>query len=174
MAISVKRTIIALMILESTASAVAVATTSDASAKEPAKSVVTPQDVVVECVTDATGGSGRRHGCDTAWSVVRAPQGYFIKTSSHTLRAEGNGSEHDCFFNFGDPVEILPGLGVTQPTSFSARAHARSPKGHFSGRGWSKCYHHLEFAALPSQPIARKARKKVAKPKHGSHSRHRR
>ena len=36
-------------------------------------------------------------------------------------------------------VEVIPNSGITQPATATASAHARSPSGHWSGRGWESC-----------------------------------
>ncbi|TBZ30951.1 hypothetical protein E0H47_31600 [Rhizobium leguminosarum bv. viciae] len=98
------------------------------------------QVIAAECTTDATGVDGRRKACDSAWTVISAPDGYvFAKETLSGGEASANGSEHECRVKWGKQEEILPGSKIMQPTELSLQAHARSPKGHASGRGWEKC-----------------------------------
>lgn len=109
------------------------------------------QSVAAECTTDATGGDGVRHDCDSTPTAISAPRGFvFIKDGPMGLaggKTSGNGSEHECRYEWGDYVEIVPGTGIVQPRTFTLTAHARSPSGHFSGRGWAACRFQLTLTA---------------------------
>ncbi|MBK1611866.1 hypothetical protein CKO44_00075 [Rubrivivax gelatinosus] len=123
---------------------------SHVAAQGPAQAV---QRVTAQCTTDATGGDGVRHDCDSAPTVITAPEGFvFIKDGPKGLaggKTSENGSEHECRYDWSDFVEVVPGYGITQPRTFTLQAHARSPHGHFSGRGWVVCEYHLTLSALP-------------------------
>lgn len=98
------------------------------------------QILTAECTTKATGGDGTRSACDSERSQIRAPANYvFVQNSLSGGEVSGNGSEHECLFGWDRFVEVIKGTGITQPTVFWIQAHARSPKGHFSGRGWAHC-----------------------------------
>ncbi|MER9623299.1 hypothetical protein NKI98_17955 [Mesorhizobium sp. M0222] len=105
--------------------------------KKPASGLVT---LKANCTTDATGGDGRRKACDSAWQEYQTPGDFVIAEISKTVReTSANGSEHECLSHFDKYVEVIPGTGIKQPTVFRLRAHARSPKGHWAGRGWEYC-----------------------------------
>ena len=113
------------------------------------------QSVAAQCTTDSTGLNGVRHDCDSAPTVITAPAGFvFIKDGPKGLsggKTSGNGSEHECRYEWSDLVEVVPGTGITQPRTFSLRAHARSPHGHSSGRGWVACQYQLTLTAFQPQ-----------------------
>lgn len=91
-----------------------------------------------QCTTNATGADGKRHGCDSEIQTVRAPDGFVL--SQNTLAGgliSGSGSEQECHVTWSEMIDVIP--GVAQPRVFTLRAHARSPKGHFAGRGWATC-----------------------------------
>jgi hypothetical protein len=44
-------------------------------------------------------------------------------------------------------VTIIP--GVSFPRTVQFKVHARSPKGHWVGRGWTKVTTHIKFSKLP-------------------------
>ena len=105
-----------------------------------AKADVVSQVMTAECTSKATGGNGARNACDTRWEVFTAPEGYvFAKETLKGGETSGNGSEHECRVRWGSYVEVIPGSLITQPTIFKLQAHARSPKGYFTGRGWENC-----------------------------------
>lgn len=102
---------------------------------------VVEYDYRAECTTKATGGDGARSGCDSAWSTHKVPSGYaYVEDKLEKGFTSKNGSEKRCDHAWTDEVEIVKGTGITQPTTLKVRAHARSPRGHFAGRGWAKCY----------------------------------
>lgn len=99
-----------------------------------------PQTITAECTTKETAGNGKRHACDSAWAELRAPEGFvFAERSLRGGEWSGAGSEHNCLLRWDDWVEVIPGSGIEQPRVLRLASHARSPKGPFSGRGWSKC-----------------------------------
>lgn len=105
-----------------------------------ANAAPTPQKISAECTTDSTGGNGVRHDCDSTPSVVTAPDGFvFIQNGLSGGKTSGAGDEHDCRFSWSNYVEVIPGTGITQPRTFTLQAHARSPSGHWAGRGWVNC-----------------------------------
>ncbi|KWV55161.1 hypothetical protein AS026_37960 [Rhizobium altiplani] len=109
-----------------------------------------PQDVAVtaQCTTDATGLDGRRKACDSEWQRVQAPAGYVLaKETTKGGLVSANGSETECRVQFGDAIEVIPGL--PQPTNISLQAHARSPNGHATGRGWATCKYSVRMVPLP-------------------------
>lgn len=146
---------------------------SVASAAPPREKTVgntAAQDVTTQCTTGGTGWDGRRKACDSQPTTIRAPEGYVFVVNKHTVRVtSANGSENDCRFSFDDPVEVVPGTGITQPRSFTAVAHARSPKGHSSGRGWTTCAHHLEMVSYKRPTVSRPAAPRRAKKKMRRH-----
>ncbi len=98
-------------------------------------------DYRAECTTEATGGDGVRHSCRSEWSTHTVPSGYvYIENKLEKGTTSDAGSENYCEHEFSDLVEVVSGTGITQPRTLKVRAVARSPKGHFTGRGWSKCY----------------------------------
>lgn len=104
-------------------------------------------NITAECTTDETGGSGVRHDCDSAPSTGSAPDGYvFSQNQALVTKSSGNGDESDCNFGWSDFVEVVPGSGLTQPRTFTLSAHARSPSGHWAGRGWANCSATLRLA----------------------------
>ena len=108
---------------------------------------VVSQVMTAEWTTDATGGDGRRHVCDTKWQVFTAPAGYvFAKESLKGGKESGNGSEHECRLLWDKYVEVIPGTEIKQPTVFKLQAHARSPKGHWTGRGWAHCKYTVKLS----------------------------
>jgi hypothetical protein len=119
----------------------------DLAMAEPA---LQPVSISAQCTTDSTGGDGRRHACDSERQIVTAPAGYVLakETLSGGL-AEGNGSEQECHVGWADQIDVIP--GVPQPRTITLLAHARSPKGHWSGRGWAKCKFTVNMVPLPSR-----------------------
>ncbi|MCF7697028.1 hypothetical protein KPG66_13375 [Mycetohabitans sp. B2] len=106
------------------------------------------QEIVAECKTEGTSFSGARHSCDSQVSRITAPDGYVL--SEKTLNGgliQQNGSENECRVGWEDYVDVIP--GVAQPRTITLQAHARSPKGHGSGRGWSTCKYTVERVKLP-------------------------
>lgn len=115
------------------------------------------QTITAGCTTDATGWNGVRHACDSAPSVVRAPAGFvFVKDGAMGPKGppggkeSANGSEHSCNFAWSDYVEVIAGTGIMQPQTFTLNAHARSPHGHASGRGWVKCRYDVTMTRYQS------------------------
>ena len=100
----------------------------------------TAQQVSANCTTDATGGDGVRHDCDSPASIINAPPNFvFNEHSVAGGETSGNGDEHSCALKFSSYAEVVPGTGIVQPMTASLTAHARSPSGHWSGRGWESC-----------------------------------
>lgn len=102
-----------------------------------------------ECTTKATEPNGTRHSCTSQADLLNAPDGCVF--NDRELETEDtdndgigwkwigkNGSENDVYFKFSNPIEIIPGTGLTYPKTVEFWVHARSPKGHSSGRGWSR------------------------------------
>lgn len=116
-----------------------------------AHSQPTLQTVAAECTTRPTGGDARRHSCNSAASVINAPDNFvFIKDGPKGLSGgefSGRGSEHWCIYEWSNYVEIIPDSGIVAPRTFSLRAHARGPRDRFAGRGWSKCKYELSFTS---------------------------
>lgn len=111
-----------------------------------------PQTVTAECTTKETGADGKRHGCDSAWAELRAPEGFVFAEKSLTGGEwSGAGSEHNCLLRWDEYVEIIPGSAIEQPRVLRLAAHARSPKGHLSGRGWSKCKYTVKLSKYTSK-----------------------
>jgi hypothetical protein len=107
----------------------------------------TPQTLSAECTTDATGGDGVRHSCDSASSILTAPAGFvFIQNGLQGGETSGTGDEHECRVAWSNFVEVIPGTGITQPRTFTLQAHAKSPSGYFKGRGWATCTYQLSLA----------------------------
>lgn len=111
---------------------------------------LTPMTLTAQCTTDATGGDGVRHGCDSENQTLQAPDGFVLSQNSLSGGLiSGNGSEQECHVGWAEMAEILP--GITQPRRLTLRAHARSPKGHFAGRGWATCRYTVTLVPLPKQ-----------------------
>lgn len=103
---------------------------------------------VSQCTTDGTGGDGVRHACDSEVQTVTSPDGYVLAQNSLSGGlTSGNGSEQECHVSWTNFVEVIP--NVTQPKTLKVRAHSRSPKGHWSGRGWAICKYTVILAPLP-------------------------
>ena len=114
----------------------------------PISAFADTQEIVAECTTDGTSTTGARHSCDSQTSRITAPDGYVL--SEKTLKGgvvKSNGSENECRVGWADYVDVIP--GVTQPRTITLQAHARSPKGHSSGRGWATCKYTVEMVKLP-------------------------
>ena len=98
------------------------------------------QEITASCSTRQTVGSRDRLACTTAPTVVRAPAEHvFVEKSAKGGRTRGYGSAQDCRLSWSDPVEVLPGTGIAQPTAAILVAHARAAGGRFSVRGWVEC-----------------------------------
>lgn len=96
--------------------------------------------ITAECTTEDTGGDGVRHDCQSSPSVGTAPEGFVFNQNEILLsKTSGNGDEHRCDFGWGDFKEVIPDTGITQPSTFTLSAFARSPSGHWAGRGWANC-----------------------------------
>lgn len=104
-------------------------------------------EIAAECTTKATGLDGARNACDSEITTLTAPQGYaFVKETLQGGEISGNGSEHECHVNWQDNVAVIPGTQKTLHGVVTLQAHARSPQGHFSGRGWAKCTYIVEIS----------------------------
>jgi hypothetical protein len=104
-------------------------------------------ELVAECMTKETGGDGIRHDSWSEWEKVTAPENHVINNNPQKLHYEwlsAYGSENYHEEIFEDWVDVVPGLQF--PRTFKFRVYARGPKGHFSGRGWSKLKISGEFA----------------------------
>ena len=104
--------------------------------------------VSAQCTTEGTELSGVRHGCQSEVQSVTAPKGYVLARDTLSGGETGaNGSEpNPCRISFSDSVEVIP--GVPQPRTVHLQAHARSPKGHGSGRGWATCVYSIRMVPL--------------------------
>jgi hypothetical protein len=95
--------------------------------------------IVCECTTKATELDGTRHSDKSEWSEVKAPDNHVINKEKVTVDWIGrNGSENDVDIKYEDWEEIVADTGLEYPRKLLARCEARSPRGHASGRGWSK------------------------------------
>lgn len=94
--------------------------------------------ITVQCTTDETGGSGERHDCDSAPSTFTAPAGAVIipQSVANPTELSGNGDKHCADCSFANFVESPVMPGVYWPLTITMQAHATSPSGHWSGRGW--------------------------------------
>ncbi|MCF7697636.1 hypothetical protein KPG66_16840 [Mycetohabitans sp. B2] len=114
----------------------------------PVSAFADTQEIVAECRTQGTSLPGAVGGCDSQVSRLTAPEGYaLLRESLKGGLVEKNGSENDCRIGWADYVDVIP--GVTQPRTITLQAHARSPKGHGFGRGWTKCKYTVEMVKLP-------------------------
>jgi len=96
-------------------------------------------EIAAECTTKSTEPSGKRNSCRSEWSILRAPDGHVFVKDDLEIHWEGkNGSENEAFVEWDDEVEIIKGTGIEMPQTLRVAVRARSPKGHASGRGWSK------------------------------------
>jgi len=106
----------------------------------------TSQQVTCECTTDATGGDGVRHACDSTPSIINAPPNHvFNQNNVRGGETSGNGDEHGCPLAFSKFVEVIPNTGLTQPTTATTTCHARGPSGHWAGRGWVSCTYVIDL-----------------------------
>lgn len=116
----------------------------------PVSAFADVQEIVAECTTEGTDASGARHSCYSQVSPLTVPEGYVLAEKSLKGGFTGqNGSENDCRIGWADYVDVIP--GVTQPRTITLQAYARSPKGHSSGRGWTKCKYTVEMVKLPGR-----------------------
>jgi len=105
----------------------------------------TMQEIAAECTSKATGGDGTRNSCDSAVTRITAPDNHvFAEKTLAGGETSGSGSEHECRLKWEDYIEVIPGTKITQPRTVTLQAHARSPRGHFTGRGWAKCRYTVE------------------------------
>ena len=96
--------------------------------------------ITAECVTDPTEADGIRHACDSNPSIGKAPPGFVFNQNQMSVSVSSNATgEHYCRSGWTNFVEVLPGSGITQPTTFALSAHALGPSGHWAGPGWVKC-----------------------------------
>ncbi len=100
----------------------------------------TPFSLNSECTTDGTNYKGERKSCDTAHSTFTVPDGYVINEKLLKWSIyNAAGSERDCHYELSNYVEVIPDSGLVQPRTLTYWSHARSPRGHDSGRGWIGC-----------------------------------
>ena len=100
------------------------------------------QALTAECTTRQTGGDGARHRCTSDPQTIVAPEDHvLIENSLKIERLSRNGTGGYCsdHIEWGNYVEIIPGSGITQPTSLTVHVSARSPRGYWTGRGWIRC-----------------------------------
>ncbi len=114
----------------------------------PISAFADTQEIVAECETKPTGGDGVRHNCDSQVSRITVPNGYVLaeKSLKGGFISEA-GSSNECRVGWEDYVDIVP--GITQPRTITLQAHAKGPKGHWAGRGWTKCKYTVEMVKLP-------------------------
>lgn len=113
----------------------------------PVSAFAEAQEIVAQCKTEGTEASGVRHACDSQVNLITDPNGYvFAEKSLKGGLIEKNGSEYNCRVGWADYVDVVP--GITQPRTITLQAHARSPKGHSSGRGWATCKYTIEMVKL--------------------------
>jgi hypothetical protein len=92
-----------------------------------------------EIITKETGGDGVRDSAWSGWDVNKAPPDHVINRD--TVKVEWhsqNGSENSYDLVYDGWVELVPGTNLKFPQTIKVRTFARSPKGHWTGRGWSK------------------------------------
>lgn len=112
----------------------------------------TVQILTAGCTTDATGGDGVRHGCDSPPTIITAPPGHvFIQNHVEGGETSGAGDEHSCGLIWSNYVEVLPNTGITQPRTATAKAHARGPSGHWAGRGWVSCEYKIRITRYSNE-----------------------
>ena len=96
-------------------------------------------DIWSEITSDATEASGARHSAWSGWDKNTAPADHVINNNTVRVEWHGqNGSENSYDLVYEDSIEIVPIPGLKLPSTVKVRTYARSPKGHTSGRGWSK------------------------------------
>lgn len=96
-------------------------------------------EITSEVTTRSTGGDGVRDSAWSGWDQNTAPADHVINRD--TVKVEWlsqAGSENSFDLVYEDWAEIVPGTGLMFPRTIRVRTYARGPKGHFSGRGWSK------------------------------------
>lgn len=90
--------------------------------------------VSASCSTNATGPDGARHVCSDS-QTVKAAHGFKFLSPPKGGRTTGTGSVSECRTSWNNE---------TNPTIFTVWAHARSPVGSSSGRGWVTCEYVVE------------------------------
>lgn len=92
-----------------------------------------------EVTTKETGADGVRHSKWSGWDKNTAPKNHVIDDRKVKVEWQSDaGSENTYEMVFENYVEIVPGTELTFPQTIKVRSFARGPKGHLSGRGWSK------------------------------------
>lgn len=86
------------------------------------------QTLTAECTTGGTGADGARKTCESQAQTVRAPAGHvFSAMTMQKIEVDrmGSGPGCDWHIQWGDYVEIVP--GVSLPSSLTVKVRARSP-----------------------------------------------
>ncbi|WP_129580433.1 MULTISPECIES: hypothetical protein [Sorangium] len=111
-----------------------------------------PHEMIVECTTVGTTWDGARSSCYSDWETYTVPPGYIIVESSYKEnRVSENGSENWIEHEWADPIEIIPGTGITAPRTIRVRVHALGPSGRFDPgrRGWTNVRIELNYIKYP-------------------------
>ncbi|MEC2197828.1 hypothetical protein V7174_13585 [Bacillus subtilis] len=97
-------------------------------------------EIVSEVTTEPTGLDGVRHSAYSNWDSISAPDGHVIDDRSLTYEwLSAAGSENNYEKVLEDFVPILENApDLKYPQTLKIRTFAKGPKGHSSGRGWSK------------------------------------
>ncbi len=117
-------------------------------------------DKTDEVTTKATGGNGVRHSAGKVVSQ-KAPAGFTIDKPAFAESLSQNGSEHSVSpinYVYDDEGRIIE-VNVT--------IHARSPHGHFKGRGWQKVRLHGTMSKYLSDDLLVSLTKDCAKEIYG-------
>ncbi|MFP7237452.1 hypothetical protein [Bacillus altitudinis] len=97
-------------------------------------------EIVSEVTTKPTGLDGIRDSAYSNWDKVTAPDGHVIDDRNLTYEwLSAAGSQNDYEKVLEDYVPILESApDLKFPQTLQIRTFAKGPKGHGSGRGWSK------------------------------------
>jgi hypothetical protein len=102
---------------------------------------IVPLQLGSQCSTDPTDWDGKGHSCVAEPpSCTTAPTGYVIAVATVIPKlVAGNGPSSQCQVWYTDPVEVIPGSHITQPSRACLRAYAESGSGHAGVRGSANC-----------------------------------
>jgi hypothetical protein len=102
-------------------------------------SIAQPQqlkELHVDCTTPGTSPGGAGQNCADR-GCTSAPEGFVIIRDKYVVtERSNNGGWYGV--EYSDPVEVLPGTGITQPTTVCITVGANSKGGIFNAgsRGW--------------------------------------
>jgi hypothetical protein len=106
------------------------------------------QEITAECTTRGTEISGKRNSCysDPITKITAPKDHVFAERTLQGGLVRQAGSERRCIVGWDNYIEIIPGTGITQPTTITLQAHARSPRGYDGRRGWAACKYSVRMS----------------------------